>query len=227
MSSPWRRTPKHAGSRTPGYNTPGNTTPRRSSTSWFDTELASYLTPTRDFSTTTPRRSTASCYDSDFGPFSTTPRRGSATPRRPPEFIGRSTDRDEDSFYTYGTPRRRREAMEVVEIGTPKRVTMMGREIDMGGFRSPKPPSDEKNNWGGASPMISRNVPKESMETSYVRFNPLSDMDDDDEERSVRSMKKMTVPPAAAPPPPARAERKSKRRWWLSKLKWWKRGGRK
>lgn len=105
---------------------------------------------------------------------------------------------------------------------------MMGREIDLGGFRSPVRPSGGTNNWGGDSPMISRNIPKESMETSYVRFNPLSDLDDDEEEKSVRFMKKMTVAdvvvaPAVPSPAPSPA-RRSKRRWFWKRLKWWKRG---
>ncbi|KAF9686860.1 hypothetical protein SADUNF_Sadunf02G0033500 [Salix dunnii] len=38
-------------------------------------------------------------------------------------------------------------------------------------FRTPQHPSLGSNNWGGASPLLARNMPKESLEQRYVRIN--------------------------------------------------------
>ncbi|XLR25489.1 hypothetical protein HN51_038717 [Arachis hypogaea] len=40
-------------------------------------------------------------------------------------------------------------------------------------FRTPQHPSSLgiNNNWGGASPLLARNVPKESLEQKYTRLN--------------------------------------------------------
>ncbi|XXG84908.1 hypothetical protein AAC387_Pa11g0113 [Persea americana] len=38
-------------------------------------------------------------------------------------------------------------------------------------FRTPQHPSMGTNNWGGASPMLARNIPTESLETRYLRLN--------------------------------------------------------
>lgn len=57
-------------------------------------------------------------------------------------------------------------------------------------FRTPQHPSLGTNNWGGASPLLARNIPKESLEHKYAKLNSLplrthdhifpADYDDDD-----------------------------------------------
>ncbi|MED6199521.1 hypothetical protein PIB30_076728, partial [Stylosanthes scabra] len=66
-------------------------------------------------------------------------------------------------------------------------------------FRTPQHPSSLgiNNNWGGASPLLARNVPKESLEQKYTRLNNTRTVDgiftypddyyyydDDDDEQS-------------------------------------------
>lgn len=38
-------------------------------------------------------------------------------------------------------------------------------------FRTPQHPSIGTNNWGGASPLLARDIPKESLEQRYLRLN--------------------------------------------------------
>ncbi|GMN48958.1 hypothetical protein TIFTF001_018138 [Ficus carica] len=40
-------------------------------------------------------------------------------------------------------------------------------------FRTPQHPSLGTNHWGGASPMLARNIPKESLEQRYRRLNSI------------------------------------------------------
>ncbi|KAF3436171.1 hypothetical protein FNV43_RR23263 [Rhamnella rubrinervis] len=56
-------------------------------------------------------------------------------------------------------------------------------------FRTPQHPSLGTNNWGGASPLLARDIPKESLEQRYLKLNsvrtrdeicPIPDDDDDD-----------------------------------------------
>ncbi|KAG8370782.1 hypothetical protein BUALT_Bualt13G0019300 [Buddleja alternifolia] len=44
-------------------------------------------------------------------------------------------------------------------------------------FRTPQHPSYGSNNWGGASPMLARNIPKESLDQRYLRLNTIRDRD--------------------------------------------------
>ncbi|KAI3506852.1 hypothetical protein L1887_21431 [Cichorium endivia] len=53
---------------------------------------------------------------------------------------------------------------------------MMQRE--MLEFRTPQHPSLGTNNWGGASPMLARDIPKESLEQKYLRFNSIRTQDE-------------------------------------------------
>lgn len=55
-------------------------------------------------------------------------------------------------------------------------------------FRTPQHPSVGKNNWGGASPLLARNIPHETLELRYLNLNssrtrdeifPLQGDDDD------------------------------------------------
>lgn len=45
-------------------------------------------------------------------------------------------------------------------------------------FRTPQHPSLGTNNWGGASPMLARDIPKESLEQRYIRFNSIRTHDE-------------------------------------------------
>lgn len=38
-------------------------------------------------------------------------------------------------------------------------------------FRTPQHPSLGTNNWGGASPLLARNIPEESLEYKYTKLN--------------------------------------------------------
>lgn len=48
---------------------------------------------------------------------------------------------------------------------------MRYRQREVLEFRTPQHPSSGTNNWGGASPLLARNIPKESLEHKYTRFN--------------------------------------------------------
>nr|GEW61476.1 hypothetical protein [Tanacetum cinerariifolium] len=45
-------------------------------------------------------------------------------------------------------------------------------------FRTPQHPSLGTNNWGGASPLLARDIPKESLEQKYLRFNSIRTRDE-------------------------------------------------
>ncbi|GMN48961.1 hypothetical protein TIFTF001_018139 [Ficus carica] len=45
-------------------------------------------------------------------------------------------------------------------------------------FRTPQHPSLGTNHWGGASPMLARNIPKESLEQRYLRLNSIRTRDE-------------------------------------------------
>ncbi|KAJ7977266.1 hypothetical protein O6P43_006920 [Quillaja saponaria] len=45
-------------------------------------------------------------------------------------------------------------------------------------FRTPQHPSLGTNNWGGASPLLARNVPKESLEQRYINLNTICTRDE-------------------------------------------------
>lgn len=46
------------------------------------------------------------------------------------------------------------------------------------GFRTPQHPSLGTNHWGGASPMLARNVPKESLDQRYEQLNTIRKRDE-------------------------------------------------
>lgn len=52
------------------------------------------------------------------------------------------------------------------------------RQRELLEFRTPQHPSLGTNNWGGASPMLAREVPQESLEQRYVRFNTIRTHDE-------------------------------------------------
>ncbi|PON62607.1 hypothetical protein PanWU01x14_137220 [Parasponia andersonii] len=45
-------------------------------------------------------------------------------------------------------------------------------------FRTPQHPSLGSNHWGGASPLLARNIPKESLERRYLRLNSVRTRDE-------------------------------------------------
>jgi len=45
-------------------------------------------------------------------------------------------------------------------------------------FRTPQHPSLGTNKWGGASPLLARNIPKESLEQKYSRLNTVRTRDE-------------------------------------------------
>ncbi|KAK8654217.1 hypothetical protein V6N13_128190 [Hibiscus sabdariffa] len=45
-------------------------------------------------------------------------------------------------------------------------------------FRTPQHPSLGTNNWGGASPLLARDIPKESLEQRYTRLNYVRNRDE-------------------------------------------------
>ncbi|EOX94492.1 hypothetical protein QQP08_003021 [Theobroma cacao] len=45
-------------------------------------------------------------------------------------------------------------------------------------FRTPQHPSLGTNNWGGASPLLARDIPKESLEQRYTRLNSIRTRDE-------------------------------------------------
>ncbi|KAJ8534671.1 hypothetical protein K7X08_016399 [Anisodus acutangulus] len=52
------------------------------------------------------------------------------------------------------------------------------RQRDILEFRTPQHPSLGRNNWGGASPLLARNVPKESLDQRYARLNTIRTRDE-------------------------------------------------
>ncbi|KAL4191393.1 hypothetical protein AMTRI_Chr07g80300 [Amborella trichopoda] len=52
-----------------------------------------------------------------------------------------------------------------------------GRKIRLE-FLTPQHPSFRSNNWGGASPMLAKNVPAESLESKYYRLNSIRAYDE-------------------------------------------------
>ncbi|KAI3461628.1 hypothetical protein Pfo_018291, partial [Paulownia fortunei] len=51
------------------------------------------------------------------------------------------------------------------------------RQRELLEFRTPQHPSFGTNNWGGASPLLARSIPKESLDQRYLRLNTIRDRD--------------------------------------------------
>ncbi|KAK4742500.1 hypothetical protein SAY87_000501 [Trapa incisa] len=45
-------------------------------------------------------------------------------------------------------------------------------------FKAPQLPSLGTNSWGGASPLLTQDIPKESLEQKYLRLNSIPTLDD-------------------------------------------------
>ncbi|KAG9441665.1 hypothetical protein H6P81_017519 [Aristolochia fimbriata] len=54
----------------------------------------------------------------------------------------------------------------------------MQRQRELLAFRTPQHPSLGTNHWGGASPLLARNVPAESLETKYLRLTSIRTKDE-------------------------------------------------
>ncbi|XVF32415.1 hypothetical protein REPUB_Repub17cG0080500 [Reevesia pubescens] len=52
------------------------------------------------------------------------------------------------------------------------------RQREVLAFRTPQHPSLGTNNWGGASPLLARDIPKESLEQRYLRLNSIRNRDE-------------------------------------------------
>ncbi|GMI69307.1 hypothetical protein HRI_000600000 [Hibiscus trionum] len=52
------------------------------------------------------------------------------------------------------------------------------RQRELLEFRTPQHPSLGTNNWGGASPLLARDIPKESLELRYSRLNSIRTRDE-------------------------------------------------
>ena len=52
------------------------------------------------------------------------------------------------------------------------------RQRELLEFRTPQHPSSGTNNWGGASPLLARNLPNVSLEQRYERLNTIRTRDE-------------------------------------------------
>ena len=52
------------------------------------------------------------------------------------------------------------------------------RQREVTEFRTPQHPSLGTNNWGGASPLLARDIPKESLEQRYLKLNSIRTRDE-------------------------------------------------
>lgn len=63
-------------------------------------------------------------------------------------------------------------------VVSEKKKKMKPRVGEVLEFRTPQHPSLGTNNWGGASPLLARNVPKECLEQKYSRLNTVRTRDE-------------------------------------------------
>lgn len=71
-------------------------------------------------------------------------------------------------------------------------------------FRTPQHPSSGTNNWGGASPMLARDVPKESLEQRYINLNSIRTRDEIFPVLDHDFFKILTEKESQCPPTPSR-----------------------
>ncbi|KAI6684194.1 hypothetical protein NL676_030107 [Syzygium grande] len=50
--------------------------------------------------------------------------------------------------------------------------------MELRDFRTPQHPSLGTNNWGGASPLLAKNVPAESLEQKYLKLHSICALDE-------------------------------------------------
>ncbi|KAK9280879.1 hypothetical protein L1049_003770 [Liquidambar formosana] len=83
-------------------------------------------------------------------------------------------------------------------------------------FRTPQHPSLGTNNWGGASPLLARDIPQESLDQRYLRLTSIRTRDEIFQAEFDNFINVPQNPAAkhACPPTPSR------RRGLISKLLW-------
>lgn len=71
-------------------------------------------------------------------------------------------------------------------------------------FRTPQHPSLGTNNWGGASPLLARNIPKESLDQRYLKLNSIRTRDEiflaDDQHFIIKQLPESFAPAYELPP---------------------------
>ncbi|CAK9163796.1 unnamed protein product [Ilex paraguariensis] len=89
------------------------------------------------------------------------------------------------------------------------------RQRELLEFRTPQHPSLGTNNWGGASPLLARDIPQESLEQRYLRLNTIRTRDEifPSGKDDFFSMSKIEAAKFQCPPTPSR-------RGFLFKLIW-------
>lgn len=90
------------------------------------------------------------------------------------------------------------------------------RQREVVEFRTPQHPSLGTNNWGGASPLLARDIPKESLDQRYLRLNTVRIRDEifpADEDDFIHLPDQTTAPKTAHPSAPRQG-----RKGLLSKL---------
>ncbi|BFG42986.1 hypothetical protein CerSpe_292600 [Prunus speciosa] len=86
------------------------------------------------------------------------------------------------------------------------------RQRDLLEFRTPQHPSSlglAANNWGGASPLLARNIPKESLEQKYLRLNTIRTRDEifPAEDDEFNNLPKSPASKQQCPPTPSRSRK--------------------
>lgn len=86
------------------------------------------------------------------------------------------------------------------------------RQRDLLEFRTPQHPSSlglAANNWGGASPLLARNIPKESLEQKYLRLNTIRTRDEifPAEDDEFNNLPKSPASKQQCPPMPSRSRK--------------------
>lgn len=84
------------------------------------------------------------------------------------------------------------------------------RQRELVEFRTPQHPSLGSNNWGGASPLLARDIPKESLEQRYLKLNSIRTRDEifPAEDDDFIYLPKTPTPKPAYPPTPSHGRRK-------------------
>lgn len=87
-------------------------------------------------------------------------------------------------------------------------------------FRTPQHPSSGTNNWGGASPLLARDIPKESLEQRYSRLNSVRTRDEifPRDDHHLNFAQTHAAPKYEEHPTAATPSRRRRRRGFLLKL---------
>ncbi|GMP99482.1 hypothetical protein CsSME_00046932 [Camellia sinensis var. sinensis] len=95
------------------------------------------------------------------------------------------------------------------------------RQRELLEFRTPQHPSLGANNWGGASPLLARDIPKEALEQRYARLNSVRTRDEIFPAANDDSIyfPQAQAPKLGCPPKPARRGFFAKLIWRPRKMK--------